>query len=188
MYLHYLENLELKKAFATQIKLIDWVLNAKCEVNIDLIFDSIFTTFPGKFGGFANKIHLEFKNKFAKELQLTPKEIDSQYERVDKYIEYLKTDSENTETHILEKVWSEFARPLESAGNPIKKITYFEIFTLIATLGGSDQTNTQSKLEGYCEFLRQKLRISPDIARRLEDIVGFELDAIKHINDTIYLD
>ena len=136
------------------------------------------------------------RDKFAKELQLTLEDIQAQHKAVEKYLEYLKTASDDAESPILqrERVWSEFAKVLESASNPIKKIVYFETYTLIATINRSYENKPDSTkadntraLEEYCEFLRQKLGISPDIARRLEDIVQFDLDSYKHITDTITL-
>lgn len=156
------------------------------------------------------------KKKFAKELQLTEEEIDSQFKAIEKYLAYLnELDAEDN----LEKVWSEFAKALDSGDNSIKKIVYFEICTFIATLDRFRQKDDEDKdnkinpeykdanikqqaglaaevLEtakenaeaNYCEFLRKKLGISHDIARRLEDIASYELDVCEHINYAVELD
>ena len=149
------------------------------------------------------------KKKFAKELQLTEEEIDSQFKAIEKYLAYL---NELGAEDNLEKVWSEFAKALDSGDNSIKKIVYFEIYTFIATLDRFRQKDDEDKDNkinpkykdantndvpetakenaeaNYCEFLRKKLGISPDIARRLEDIASYELDVCEHINYAVELD
>ena len=178
MYLAHLESTEIKKAFVSQVAMIGLVSQF-------LFSESAISHIPK-----------DSMDKFAKELQLTLEDIQAQHKAVKKYLEYLKTASDDAESPILqrERVWSEFAKVLESASNPIKKIVYFETYTLIATINRSYENKPDSTkadntraLEEYCEFLRQKLGISPDIARRLEDIVQFELDSYKHITDTITL-
>lgn len=201
MYLAHLESTELKKAFVSQVAMIGLVSQSLFSESDYRQVNSILQAIK-HFGDYRQvnptipHIPKDSMDKFAKELQLTLEDIQAQHKAVEKYLEYLKTASDDAESPILqrERVWSEFAKVLESASNPIKKIVYFETYTLIATINRSYENKPDSTkadntraLEEYCEFLRQKLGISPDIARRLEDIVQFDLDSYKHITDTITL-
>ena len=121
---------------------------------------------------------------------------------LEKYFEYVekcldeffdKLDREEA----LEKAWSEFAGALDSGNKSVKKIAYLEIFTFIAIMERfipEDAEKNENKelflevLEEYCEFLRGKLGISPDIARRLEDITNYKIDVCEDINYTVELD
>lgn len=200
MYLAHLESTELKKAFVSQVAMIGLVSQSLfSESTLSHVLPMGWIGLVSQFLFSESAIpHIpkDSMDKFAKELQLTLEDIQAQHKAVEKYLEYLKTASDDAESPILqrERVWSEFAKVLESASNPIKKIVYFETYTLIATINRSYENKPDSTkadntraLEEYCEFLRQKLGISPDIARRLEDIVQFDLDSYKHITDTITL-
>ena len=174
MYLAYIEDIEIKKAFITQLYVIS------------KIYNNYFTL---QDYDYFNRDDIDSVLSFNIKKSITEISNINEYlmsdlfsfiDELEEYISEIVRDNDYNfkEKIVVKKVWSRYSKCLEDIDdNIVKKIIYFELLTIT--------TSTDKKFNAYFKYLKNKLGISDIVVKEIDNLVYANASVYKSIRDLV---
>lgn len=207
MYLENIKNIETKKGFIAQILTISefYYKTKGGYVGISPLFSS--------FSGMGNKdICSVFLKNFINELSNNDKEVEYELNEIqgssNNYIQHIKESNNEIDLekyyqlgllvkipyerseedkkrereyieklNMFEKVWQKYSKHIENEEVKIKKSIYFELYAFAI--------NLDINLDFYFKLMKNKLNLSENIYKEIENIIQCNASIYKSISDII---
>lgn len=176
MYLTYIEDFEVKKAFIAQLYVISKIYNNYFTLQDYDYFDRDNIDSVLSFN--IQKSIVEISNLD----EYIVSELFSFVNELEEYISEIVNDNDYTfkESIVVKKVWNSHSKCLEELDdNVIKKIIYFELLTIT--------TSTDKKFNAYFKYIKNKLGISDTISKEIDNLVYANASIYKSIRDLVEL-
>lgn len=174
MYLSYIKDVEIKKAFIAQLYVISKIYNNYFTLQDDDYYNKYDMDSVLSFNIKKSISEISNSNEYAMS------ELFSFINELEEYISEIVSDNDYDfkEKIVVKKVWVRYSKCLEDIeDNVVKKIIYFELLTIT--------TSIDKKFNTYLKYIKNKLGISDIVINEIDNLVYANASVYKSIRDIV---
>lgn len=174
MYLSYIKDVEIKKAFIAQLYVISKIYNKYFTLQYDDYYNRYDMDSVLSFNIKKSISEISNSNEYAMS------ELFSFINELEEYISEIVSDNDYDfkEKIVVKKVWARYSKYLEDIeDNVVKKIIYFELLTIT--------TSIDKKFNAYLKYIKNKLGISDIVINEIDNLVYANASVYKSIRDLV---